>query len=223
MFLYKLNQLINSHSAIIFPSKQARRVEIWKKANGDLTLRLDYKLNEKSIVFDLGGYQGQWTSDIFSKYRSRIYVFEPVREYADFIKNRFKQNKKISVYNYGLSEENKTLDIYLNNESTSIIKQTSDKEKIKLVKFSDFIKKYEISSIDLIKINIEGAEYDLMDHIIETDFISKIKNVQIQFHDFILDAEDRRKNIQDKLKKTHISTYSYPFVWENWRSKNDNS
>ena len=35
-------------------------------------LRLDYNLNENSVVFDLGGYEVQWASDIFSKYLSSI-------------------------------------------------------------------------------------------------------------------------------------------------------
>ena len=44
------------------------RAAQWFKDNGDKTHRLNYNLNEKSIVFDLGGYEGQWASDIFSKY-----------------------------------------------------------------------------------------------------------------------------------------------------------
>src|SRR6478609_5702767 len=49
-------------------------------------------LNDKSIVFDLGGYEGQWTSDIYSRYNCHVYVFEPVREFYEIIKNRFKNN-----------------------------------------------------------------------------------------------------------------------------------
>lgn len=63
-----------------------RRVQPWVKAKGDLTLRLDYEfLNPKSVVFDLGGYEGQWASDIFGKYGSKVFVFEPMLEYAKFI------------------------------------------------------------------------------------------------------------------------------------------
>ena len=44
---------------------QALRVAPWLADNGDKTYRLDYNLNENSVVFDLGGYEGQWASDIF--------------------------------------------------------------------------------------------------------------------------------------------------------------
>ena len=39
----------------------------WVRDRGDQTLRLDYDLAAASIVFDLGGYEGQWASDIFGR------------------------------------------------------------------------------------------------------------------------------------------------------------
>ena len=69
------------------------------------------------------------------------------------------------------------------------------------------------------KINIEGGEYDLLEHFLESGFIKNINNIQIQFHDFIPNAEERMKKIQYELEKTHSLTYQYPFVWENWQRK----
>jgi len=39
-------------------------------------------------------------------------------------------------------------------------------------------------SIDLMKINVEGAEYPILKNLIESDKITKIKNIQVQFHLF---------------------------------------
>ncbi len=47
----------------------------WIKADGDNTLRLEYQLNEDSIVFDLGGFRGDWTDRIFTKYECIILHF----------------------------------------------------------------------------------------------------------------------------------------------------
>lgn len=69
------------------------------------------------------------------------------------------------------------------------------------------------------KINIEGAEYDLMEWIISEGLVKKIENIQIQFHDFIENAEARMVNIQNLLGRTHYLTYLYRFVWENWKLK----
>ena len=69
----------------------------------------------------------------------------------------------------------------------------------------------------MIKINIEGSEYDLLEHLIETYFIANIGNIQVQFHNFIDNAKERMRNIQTNLAKTHKLTYQYEFVWENWK------
>jgi hypothetical protein len=63
-----------------------RRAIPWYEIYGDYTLRLDYDLDENSIVFDMGGYVGEWSEKIFAKYDSHIFIFEPVKEYAEGIK-----------------------------------------------------------------------------------------------------------------------------------------
>ena len=71
----------------------------------------------------------------------------------------------------------------------------------------------------MLKINIEGGEYDLLESILESNIQNKIINFQIQFHDFVPNSEIRMKKIQDKLSQTHQITFNYPFVWENWKLK----
>ncbi len=198
---------------------QAQRVIPWFKDKGDQTLRLNYLLNADSVVFDMGGYEGQWASDIFSMYGCYIHVFEPVKEFADNIRSRFKHNDKITVHQFGLAEANKTLDLSLEENSSSTFKSNGVTIKISLKPAMDFIKENSITKIDLIKINIEGGEYDLLESLIEDGFIKNITNIQVQFHDFVPDAETRMKAIQDNLQKTHRLTYQYIFVWENWELK----
>lgn len=188
----------------------------WLEDRGDLTKRLLYPLTSRSVVFDFGGYEGGWASDIFAMYQPTIYVFEPVKTYADRIRKRFSTNKKIIVVPYGLSNDNKELSISLEENASSAYKQSEKMSKIKLRCFRDFIHENNIDFIDLMKMNIEGGEYDLLDEIIDSGFINKIGNIQIQFHDFVPNAEKRMRKIQRKLSETHKLSYQYPFVWENW-------
>lgn len=201
------------------PFIQGKRVIPWFNIQGDKTLRLDYDLNEKSLVFDLGGHEGQWTSDIFSKYGCFIHVFEPVEEFAEKIEKRFCKNKKIKVYMCGLSNSNKNVKISFDKDGSSIFKSGKDMKEIVLMRAIDFMQKNNIQKIDLMKINIEGGEYDLLEHLIEAGFISNITDIQVQFHDIFPDAEQRMLRIQKRLERTHYLTYNYPFVWENWRKK----
>jgi hypothetical protein len=46
----------------------------------------------ESIVFDLGGYHGEFAEKIYNKYQCSIYVFEPVKEHFNIIRSKFSGN-----------------------------------------------------------------------------------------------------------------------------------
>jgi len=200
----------------IFPSKQAQRVKPWFKVNGDKTLRLDYDLNQHSIVFDLGGYEGQWASDIFSKYVCPVFIFEPYIKYAEKIKERFRHNGKIKVFAFGLGKIDEQLTLYESDDASSVYKKKGKAYTIEIKKASSFIRKQAITKIDLMKINIEGGEYDLLEELLDEGMVNNIVNLQIQFHDFVDRADERMKRIQQRLSATHTLSYQYEYVWENW-------
>lgn len=214
--LNKIGTIFNYLSRKAYLPIQKKRVMAWFKIDGDKTLRLNYDLNENSIVFDVGGYKGQWSSDIYSMYDCRIFIFEPVKEFAENIKRRFQKNKKIKVFPFGLSSRTIKTKMLLSKDGSSAMLNGQDNELVDLIKASDFIQNNNIENIDLIKINIEGGEYDLLENLIEAKLIKRIKKIQIQFHDFVPNAEVRMKKIQKQLEKTHHLTYQYEFVWENW-------
>ncbi|PYT09209.1 MAG: FkbM family methyltransferase [Acidobacteria bacterium] len=201
------------------PSAQAILINSWFAIEGDKTLRLEYDLDEDSIVFDVGGYKGLWATDIAAMYGCRIHVFEPIPEFARSIAKRFAKNSRISVHPFGLSDRNQTVGMSVDRDSSSSFKSGAMETEAEFVCMTSFLQEHNISRIDLIKINIEGGEYDLLDHILETGFVSQITNIQVQFHDFVPGAEIRMKRIQTALEKTHRLTYHYPFIWENWQRR----
>jgi FkbM family methyltransferase len=217
-----LFRLFNKFWRFLFPHKKTeheKNVELWNKINYEKNLYLNYKLNNYSTVFDVGGYKGQWASDIFSRFQCKIYIFEPVKKYEEKIKERFMHNDNILSFPFGLSSENKKINISIIEDKSSIFTNYKDTELVEMVKISDFIKNNNIDKIDLIKINIEGGEYDLLEDLINSNNIKKINTLQIQFHSFVPMAKERMDAIKNKLKNTHYCVYSFPFVWENWQIK----
>lgn len=190
----------------------------WFKDRGDETLRLDYNLTKDSVVFDLGGYEGKWTQKIYDKYRCNVFVFEPHELFFRTIVSRFEDVPEIEVFNFGLSKKNQTLPFVVSGASSSaFIDNKGVETTIKLINISTFLQEKKINKIDLMKINIEGGEYELLEGILESNLASKIINIQVQFHDFIVPfAKKKMKKIQNNLSQTHKLTYAYDFVWENW-------
>jgi hypothetical protein len=68
-------------------------------------------------------------------------------------------------------------------------------------------------------LNIEGGEYEFLMALINSKLIRKIKFLQIQFHNFFVNATKERKKIRSQLFKTHDEMWCYDFVWESWKKK----
>lgn len=195
----------------------------WYKDQGDKNLKLNYNLTKDSIVFDVGGYEGQFASDIFSKYCCSIYIFEPVLEFANEIKLRFQNNSIIKVFDFGLSNTDKKIPISINKDRSSNYKNKKNTSLIMVKDIKDFMDEYNITKIDLMKINIEGDEYELLERLINTEYIFSINYLLIQFHDFIPNAKKRKQKISEILSESHICKWKYEFVWENWENKKINN
>ena len=193
--------------------------DLWLSAQGDSTLRLNYDLNENSIVFDLGGFKGDWATKILQKYRSKIYIFEPVNEFYNSIASRFNGNPKIQSFKFGLGGKDEEMEISLTKDSSSVFNSDGKKEKIQIKSLVDFLRNNNIERVDLIKINIEGGEYDLLEDLVKHNMLNVFDNIQVQFHRFIPECIERRNKIREALSESHHITYDYEFVWENWKLK----
>jgi len=63
----------------ILRDELALELKRWFKNRGDETLRLDYpELNENSVVFDLGGYKGDFAQAINEKYGCTVYLLNHI-------------------------------------------------------------------------------------------------------------------------------------------------
>lgn len=211
----KVNKKVETPESI-----QAKRVVQWFKDEGDKTHRLNYDLSAESLVFDLGGYEGQWASDIYSMYNCSVWIFEPYLPFAKKIESRFSRNAKVKLFSFGLGPRTERVGFSILDNSSSIFQAGSQTDEIELVSVVDFLRTNNVHEVDLIKINIEGAEYELLECLLDTGLIKLFKNIQVQFHDFVIDnAKERMQNIHNRLSNTHQLTYHYEFVWDNWELK----
>jgi len=184
----------------------------------------NYPLEENSLVFDVGGYKGDWANEIHEKYNCNVFIFEPVKSFYNFITKRFSNLDKIKIFNLGLSDNTRIAQITVDGDTSSFYAPSTKKpndlptENAYLKSITEFLEENNIEKVDLIKINVEGEEYVILEKILKYD--PKIfGNIQVQFHRFVENCECRRNKIRDQLSATHELTYDFEFIWENWRIK----
>lgn len=169
-------------------------------------LRYEYDLNKEDTVVDLGAYKGEWANKIFEMYGCSLVVVEPTEYIRDFSNG--------VVVNAAAATHNGKLQFGGRAYYTSVM-EPGDHE-YQCININSLIKVYD--SIALLKVNIEGSEYDVLNHIIGAGLHKGIKNIQVQFHEVAgRPYEHWYEEIAKKLSKTHHLTWQYPYCWENWK------
>ena len=189
--------------------------------------RYEYPLTKDSIIFDLGAYRGTFADIAWDTWGSNIHCFEPVQSlHKDYLIPKFESNDKVHLYEYAISDatEERSL-ISGTTQAGSICKELDTRhhlaprgehiEVIETRSMKEVLEDFE--EVDLIKINIEGEEYPLLNHMIDEGLIQKFNYIQVQFHPFIKNAEEKTYEIYRKLQKTHECMWDYPWKWSSWK------
>lgn len=203
------------------PARHAERVRRWQEADSDERLRVNYPLGPESIVLDVGGFRGDYAVRMNDKYGALCHVFEVVPELCDLIRARTRGNAKIVVHDFGLASETREMPLFLADEGSSLFADRlacGRRITVRLVRAADwFAQHLGEATVDLMKINTEGGEYDLLEHMLEVGLASRVRNIQVQFHEDVFPhATQRMEAIQARLSRTHRLTFQERFVWENW-------
>ena len=189
----------------------------WFLDRGNETLSVQHELDEHSLVFEVGAYKGLWASWIIQRYNPTMYLFEPVPEFCHVLRQRFADNRKVTVFPFGLGPQTVATTICVADDASSIHTATSAGEPVRLVDIASFVAEQGIEKIDLIQINIEGGEYELLTRMIDTNVVARCRTIQVQFHRNIPDHQTYRQRLRTRLSSTHRLLYDYPFVWEAWQ------
>lgn len=178
--------------------------------DGAERLRYEYDLEPRDVVFDIGAYRGEWSAEIYRRYGCRLIGIEPT-PYNDFQHFERFINKAASdhegtipfggAYYYSSAHEEPT-------------------GSYPCFDINPLIAEYP--EITLMKMNVEGAEYELLPHIISAGLHHRIKNLQVQFHEIEgVNCPHKYRVIAAKLSATHDREWYYPFCWESWRRRDE--
>ena len=171
-----------------------------------------HDLTRDSVVIDIGGFKGEWALHISKKYGCKVHIFEPVRSnyYAILKKSWWRRN--ISLHRLAISDKTGTIEFFLtpnaDGHTTIDRSKTSKKKKVKKIltksiTLEKFLNDKNLSRVDLIKMNCEGAEIQILNSI-DSQLAKKIKQITFSGHaPKITSIEDQEAALQ------HIRNVGY--------------
>lgn len=151
---------------------------------------------EGDIVIDIGANVGMISIYLAKKYPFlKIYAFEPVKQnYENLLKNIEINNINegiITAENVAITKDRRNMNIItpLNNTGGSSFVIERDLNAInsninlnvKSITFDDIFEKYNIDKCKLLKIDCEGAEYEILYNASENN-LRKCNNMRAEFH-----------------------------------------
>ncbi len=196
------------------------------RSGGNENLWRDLPLDSSSLVIDAGGYGGDWTAEIVTRYGCRALVFEPIPAFVETLRKRFGANNRVEIRGVGLAGTSGRANFSMLAEGTSFLRSASPGTAIvqaELVDVRDVFTSLAATRVDCMALNIEGAEYDVLARMSACDLLASVRSFVIQFHDVGNDSQGRRGQARAALTRTHRLVYDFPFVWERWDRRDNQS
>ena len=152
-----------------------------------------FEINENDIVFDIGANNGFFSIYAASKaLRGKVYAFEPVPSLAKKIKMSSDLNNfdNIIIEKLAIGNNNSECLFYVSKDHNgchSLYKRNLSDNKIivNVISLKSYCESHNISKIDFMKLDCEGAEYEIINEK-SIEFIKKtVGTISMEYHDNI--------------------------------------
>lgn len=181
--------------------------------------------NAKDPIIDIGAHVGFFS--IFTNCLNndvKIYSIEPEKNNFELLNKHKEENKitNIKTFKCAIGKETRDGELIIKEDSinhkvkklkieTSGRIQKSKKEEgifqdIRIFSLKDFFNDNKIKKVSLIKMDIEGGEYDIIENLNVDDF-SKIGAFVLEAHD---SKTKNRKCLEEKLRENGFSVQVFP-------------
>lgn len=162
--------------------------------------KFDPMIESDDIIIDVGAHIG-----IFSMYVSqfcstgKIFCYEPSKENFELLCQNIELNNKKNIFqkNCVVSSSDKEVSFYINSDKTanSLYESTSDSVKIQSQTLQQIFDSNNLKKCDYLKLDCEGAEYEIIDSLPDRYFIN-ISKIYIEYH-----FNDSKPELLNKLIK----------------------
>ncbi len=157
------------------------------------------------VVIDIGANAGFFDIQLLSKVeKATIYAYEPMPANVKALRQTLEQNPRLkqsmNVFQMAVTGQAlDKLDLYAEAEENNQVVASvfsgfngnnTQKITVPCITLTDIIRQNDLQSIDLLKLDCEGSEYDILYHT-EPELIKRISRMVIEVHDL----DDDRNNI----------------------------
>ena len=208
---------------VIFETKTNLKIKIRTDSTDLMALTNVWMINEYSIedfqiaqndtIIDIGAHIGLFSLLVSQLCKTgKILSFEPISENFDLLVSNLKLNHVNNVlpFNLAVSKNLGRLELFLNNDQSahSIFSKNLKSISVESTSLQKIFDENKISSCKLLKLDCEGAEYEIIDSL-PPECFDKIQNMAIEYH--LADTKPELvKNLIAKIKNAGFKIKTRP-------------
>lgn len=141
-------------------------------------------LTSRSVVIDAGAHRGEFSAEIITRFGCQCHLIEA----NPILAEKLDVPGAASITNAALGSLDGRAKFHLceNLESGSLSGSGSDcvtTVEVETLSLARFMERIGAEKIDLLKLDIEGAEFDLIDSTQES-VLRRVSQITVEFHDF---------------------------------------
>lgn len=167
-------------------------------------------LGNHDVVIDLGAHKGIFTVEAASV-ASHVYAFEPHPTLFKLLVENTKRYQNITLFNAAASSHDGTATFHMDSKDDGLSEGSTLKEdksnlvdpttvEVRVMDFGGFVSSLDCD-VSLIKMDIEGAEYDVITSLIDHDVIPKLGRVMVEDHCNLFESlKEDKKRVLKKLR-----------------------
>lgn len=140
----------------------------------------DVELKNPKTIFDIGANIGLVSIFYATKYpEAQIYAFEPAPSTFEYLQRNTKQFPNVEIFNVALAGSDGPITFFVDEKksiASSVVNRGGNTRSIEVIawSFDKALQKTGITEVDLVKFDIEGAEYDLFKNVAEQTCIKHL-------------------------------------------------
>ena len=193
-----------------------------------------YEMPDNSVCLDCGANQGFFT-DLILSLNGYCYAFEPNKVLLKLLSQKYREKENVELFPYAISDSEGFVDFKLSsNLNTSFLDFTESGSisldhypypeieipevhyqvpKVRLVDFlqNEVFKKH--GEVYILKMDIEGAEFETLEDIIHSGVYKNIKYLFCETHArFFNDGNERLHKLETLIKENNITNIFLDWV-----------
>ncbi|MDX1378155.1 MAG: FkbM family methyltransferase [Anaerolineales bacterium] len=169
--------------------------EIWKAKIYDDTR---FPIDADDVVVDIGGHIGGFALRAARlAHRGHVYTYEASRQNFELLEKNLQMNDvaNLHIHNQVVSHKNGEMNFFTpsdNGALGSLMQETdSPMETVQATTLTDIIAENNIEQINYLKMDAEGAEYDILVNC-PPETLARVKRIVMEYHEFEGDQRTHR-------------------------------